>query len=186
MPFRYSSADDTLFYLSLVKGMIHNGWFFTNHGLGAPIGQQLFDFPQSADNLNLLLAKGLTALPRATRRSCSTSFTCSPIRSTRLAAFWVLRRLGASRGVAVVCAVLFALLPYHLWRDDSHLFLSAYYSLPLTAYLFIVVLSGRPLFSRRADAAGGRFRVPEPQHCRDGRVCASSSPPAACTTPCSA
>src|SRR6202011_5232051 len=72
-----------------------------------------------------------------------------------VAAFWAMRRLGAPRGVAAVCSVLFAMLPYHFWRGDSHLFLSAYYSLPLAAYLFISVLSGRPLFSRRASAGRG-------------------------------
>src|SRR5580704_4174670 len=50
VPFHYSSYSDVMFYVSLVKGIINHGWFFTNHSLGAPYGQQLYDFPQSADN----------------------------------------------------------------------------------------------------------------------------------------
>jgi phosphoglycerol transferase len=68
----------------------------------------------------------------------------------------VLRRLGVSPPTSIVCAVLFAVLPYHWFRSDSHLFLSSYWSLPFAAYLFIAVLDERALFARRA--ATGRAR----------------------------
>lgn len=66
-----------------------------------------------------------------------------------LTAFLVMRRLGISAGAALVCASLYALLPYHFLRGETHLFLSAYYSVPLAAYLILAVLSGEPLFARR-------------------------------------
>ena len=151
VPFRYSADDDTMFYLSMIKGIIDHGWLLTNHSLGAPFGQQLYDYPQSADNLNLLLVKGLGTVWSSA--AVINLFFLSTFALDAAAAYAVMRRLGVSAISAVVCAVLFALLPYHFFRGDSHLFLSAYYSIPLAAYLFIGVLTGRELFARRAPPA---------------------------------
>ncbi|HWE34023.1 MAG TPA: hypothetical protein VG410_11090 [Solirubrobacteraceae bacterium] len=148
VPFHYSSYSDVTFYVSLVKGIIDHGWFFTNHSLGAPFGQQLYDFPQSADNLNLLAIKVLGVFwgaPTVVNLFLLASF---PVDAA--VAYAVMRRLGVSAVPAVVSSVLFALLPYHFFRGDEHLFLSAYYALPVVAYLFISLLTGKSLFARRA------------------------------------
>ncbi len=127
----------------------------TNHNLGAPFGQQLYDYPQGADNLNLFTVK-LIGLVSPHPGVVINVFLFVTFVLDGAAACLVLRRLGVSPPVSIVCAVLFALLPYHFFRSDSHLFLSSYWSLPLTAYLFIAVLDDRPLFSRRPS--GGRVR----------------------------
>jgi phosphoglycerol transferase len=146
VPFRYSSGDDTMFYLSLVKGLLDHGSYLVNHSLGAPVGQQLYDFPQGADNLNLLLPS-LSAIWRSP--AAINGFFLLTFALDSACAYFVMRRLGVSRAAAVVCASLFAVLPYHLFRSDSHLFLSAYYALPLAAYLFMRITAGEPLFERR-------------------------------------
>ena len=70
-----------------------------------------------------------------------------------LAAYLVLRRLTLSRPVAIVCSILYTLLPYHFARGEVHLLLSAYYVVPLGAYLVLAVLGDRPLFGDwRVDA----------------------------------
>src|SRR5205814_2329317 len=74
-----------------------------------------------------------------------------------LAAYVVLRRLGASAAVAAVCAVLYAMLPYHFARRELHLFLSGYFAVPLGAYLILSTFSGTPLFTRRPHAARPRW-----------------------------
>jgi phosphoglycerol transferase len=155
VPFRYSEVDDTKFYLLLIKGILTHGWFLTNHNLGAPFGQQLYDYPQGADNLNLFTVK-LIGLVSPHPGVVINVFLFVTFVLDGAAACLVLRRLGVSPLVSIVCAVLFALLPYHFFRSDSHLFLSSYWSLPLTAYLFIAVLDDRPLFTRRPS--GGRVR----------------------------
>jgi hypothetical protein len=155
VPFRYSEVDDTKFYLLLIKGILAHGWFLTNHNLGAPFGQQLFDYPQGADNLNLFTVK-LIGLIAPHPGVVIDVFLFVTFVLDGAAACLVLRRLGVSPLVSIVCAVLFALLPYHFFRSDSHLFLSSYWSLPFTAYLFIAVLDDRPLFTRRPP--GGRVR----------------------------
>src|SRR5690349_516895 len=55
----FQIRGDGGFYLMLVKGVLDHGWIWTNASLGAPFGQQLYDFPQGADNLNLLIIKVL-------------------------------------------------------------------------------------------------------------------------------
>ncbi len=148
VPFHYSSYSDVTFYVSLVKGIIDHGWLFTNHSLGAPFGQQLYDFPQSADNLNLLAIKVLGFFWGAP--TVVNLFLLATFPVNAAVAYAVMRRLGACAVPAIVSSVLFALLPYHFFRGDEHLFLSAYYALPLAAYLFISLLTGTPLFARRA------------------------------------
>jgi len=155
VPFRYSEVDDTKFYLMLIKGILAHGWFLTNHNLGAPFHQQLYDYPQSADDLNLFMVK-LIGLVSPHPGVVINVFLFLTFVLDGAAACLVLRRLGVSPLTSIVCAVLFAVLPYHFFRSDSHLFLSSYWSLPLTAYLFIAVLDDRPLFTRRPS--GGRVR----------------------------
>jgi hypothetical protein len=155
VPFRYSEVDDTKFYLLLIKSILAHGWFLTNHNLGAPFGQQLYDFPQGADDLNLFMVK-LIGLVSPHPGVVINVFLFVTFVLDGAAACLVLRRLGVSPLVSIVCAVLFALLPYHFFRSDSHLFLSSYWSLPFMAYLFIAVLDDRPLFTRRLS--GGRVR----------------------------
>jgi phosphoglycerol transferase len=74
--------------------------------------------------------------------------------------FLVLRALGASRGVASVVALLYTYLPYHFARGVPHLFLSAYWVVPLAGYLLLRVASARPPFTdERDDGTGWRVRV---------------------------
>ncbi len=61
-----------------------------------------------------------------------------------------MRKLAVSRWPAAIGAVLFALLPYHFYRGESQLLLSAYYSVPLSAYLFLSMFLGEERFRRRA------------------------------------
>jgi hypothetical protein len=75
VPFRYAEVDDTKFYLMLIKGILAHGWFLTNHNLGAPFGQQLYDYPQGGDDLNLFMVK-LIGLVSPHPASSSTSSCC--------------------------------------------------------------------------------------------------------------
>jgi phosphoglycerol transferase len=152
VPLRYAAVDDAKFYLALVKGIIGHGWFQTNPSLGAPFGQQLYDFPQGADNLNFLLIK-LFALFSSNPAVVANLFYLSTYALCSFTSYLVLRELGASRPSSLVGAVLFAVLPYHFFRGESHLLLSAYYAVPLSAYLFFSLLGNRDLFERRR--AGG-------------------------------
>jgi len=156
LPLRYAPVDDGKFYLMLVKGIIDHGSYLSNHALGAPFGQQLADFPQGADNLNLLLIAGLGAFS-SNAALVENVFFLLTFALTAAAAHLVLRALGVRVAAAGVASLLFALLPYHFFRGESQLLLSAYYAVPLAAYLFLEVLAGRVLFSRRDGR--GRSRL---------------------------
>src|SRR5262249_54064521 len=136
---------DAIFYLTEVKGIIEHGTYLTNANLGAPFGQQLYDFPQGADNLNLLI---LGVLGFFTNDAALTinlfSLLTYPV--VALSALLVLRRLGLSRPAAFLCAVLFTMLPYHFFRNEGHVLLSAYWAVPLGAYLVLVLLDNGKLF----------------------------------------
>jgi phosphoglycerol transferase len=167
LPWSYAGGGDTKFYLLVIKGILDHGWFQSNPSLGTPFGLQLYDFPQGADNLNLLMVKTLGLFSSNPAWVLNVFFLLTfPL--TAVSAYLALRALGTSAGAAVVCATLFALLPYHFYRGESQVLLSAYYSVPLGALLFLRLWQEPGLFARRGGPAGtegrsdGSPRIPGP------------------------
>jgi hypothetical protein len=149
LPWSYAGEGDTKFYLLLIKGILDHGWFQSNPSLGAPFGLQLYDFPQGADNLNLLMVKAL-GLFSANPAWVLNVFFLLTFPLTALSGYLALRALGVSAGAAVLSAVIFALLPYHFYRGEAQVLLSAYYSVPLGALLFLRLWEEpAALFARR-------------------------------------
>jgi hypothetical protein len=61
VPFQYTG--DALFYLMAIKGVLEHGWWLENPDVGAPSGQELYDFPSFVGrSLHLLLIKLLGLL----------------------------------------------------------------------------------------------------------------------------
>jgi hypothetical protein len=163
LPWSYAGGGDTKFYLLVIKGILDHGWFQHNPSLGAPFGLQLYDFPQGADNLNLLMVKALGLFSSNPAWVLNVFFLLTfPL--TAVSACLALRALGASMGAAVVCATIFALLPYHFYRAESQVLLSAYYSVPLGALLFLRLWQGPGLFARRGRSEGGVGETGHPPH----------------------
>jgi hypothetical protein len=151
LPWSYAGGGDTKFYLLVIKGILDHGSFQHNPSLGAPFGLQLYDFPQGADNLNLLIVKALGLFSSNPAWVLNVFFLLTfPL--TAVSAYLALRALGASSGAAVVCATIFALLPYHFYRAESQVLLSAYYSIPLGALLFMRLWEPPGLFARRGHS----------------------------------
>jgi hypothetical protein len=146
VPFTYT-GDGTL-NLVFIKDVLENGWYFENSRLGAPNGLELYDYPViNGETLNLLFFR-ILGLGTDDPALVMNLFFLLTFPLTALTAFIVLRRLPVSRGIALVVALLFALLPYHFMRGEAHLFLAAYYAVPLGAYLAIAVFRGDELFGR--------------------------------------
>lgn len=153
LPWNYASEGDAKFYLLLVKSILTHGGYETNSSLGAPFGLRLYDFPQGGDNLNLLLIRGLGAFSQNPAWVLNVFFMLTfPL--TAGSAYAALRLLRVSVGAALVCGVIFALLPYHFYRGESQVLLSAYYGVPLGALLFLRVWGERGLFARRNTSEG--------------------------------
>lgn len=144
-------AGDAGFYHMLVKGIVDHGWHWTNPSLGAPFGQQLYDFPQGGDNLNLLIIKVLGTITGDAALTTNVFFLLSfPL--TALGAYTAFRWLRLSIPTAVLLSVLFAVLPVHFMGGEDRLLHNAAYAVPLACCLLIAVLRGDALFSRRRDA----------------------------------
>ena len=153
VPFSYS-GDGTL-NLTLIKTVMERGWFYENPRLGAPSGQELYDYPVlSGDGLHVVffwLAGLFTDDPSVVMNV----FFVLTFPVTAVVTYLVLRRLAVGPEVAVVIAVLYALTPYHFMRGEVHLFLAAYYVVPIGAYLALSVLDGRARIGLATAGAGG-------------------------------
>jgi phosphoglycerol transferase len=152
IPFAYGA--DATFNLMVVRNLLDGGWVNTNASLGAPFGQELYDFPLGTDNLNLLALKVLATVTRDPATAMNVFFLLT-FPAVAVAAVLVLRRLGLSRPASFAAAVLFAFVPFHFWRGETHLFLSSYVAVPIGAFLTLRTIEGELLFARRTE---GRLR----------------------------
>jgi phosphoglycerol transferase len=126
----------------LVKSVLEEAWYFENARLGAPFGLELYDYPVlNGDTLNVLLLSMFGFFGAGSAAAMNLLYLLSfPL--VGLTAFLALRLIGADRWPALVCAVLYALLPYHFIRGEGHLFLSTYYAVPVGAYLAWAIMVG--------------------------------------------
>jgi len=144
VPIQYAHSVDLIFDCMLAKDIVDTGWFLHNPRLGAPGEQDLRDFP---------MPELATALPMKVM-SWFTSSWGAIINLYFFAGFllatWcalaVFRHFGIARAPAVVAALLFAFAPYHFYRGENHLRLSAYYTIPLGGMLLLWILYDEPLF----------------------------------------
>ena len=146
----FSSDGDASYYLASIKGVLEHGWFWRNPDLGAPFGQANFDFAAPfGDVMHYVIVRILGVVLGDPVVVFNAFFLlCFPL--IAVTAFAVMRNLGAARAAALVAAVLFTFLPYHLLRNEAHLFLTSYYAIPLIVWLVVAVAEGRQLVSRAA------------------------------------
>jgi len=136
VPFYYSG--DAAFFATSTKGVMENGWYWQNPSLGAPDGQQIYDFP-GFDNAVVLVMLLLSV------------FTHNPFLVTNiyylltfplitLTSLYVLRQFNLSYVPALFCSLLYAFLPYHFMRNESSLNVAAYYVVPLATMVVLWVM----------------------------------------------
>jgi phosphoglycerol transferase len=146
IPFTY--FGDGNFYTAIVKGVVDHGWFLTNPDLGWPLGQTLHDFPMGGDNgaFALIALMGLFTSDAAVVVNL---FFLAGFALVGTTAYLVLRRLEISRPSSVVASTVFAILPYHVYRNEFHLTLGLYVAIPLVVLLLVRVAQNTPLLTRR-------------------------------------
>jgi len=151
VPWEYKR--DAHFNLMIAKAVLEQGWHLENARLGAPFGQELYDFPAVAGaTTHILIIKAVGIFTDNPATAVNVFFLLTfPL--TGLTTYAALRLLGLGRAISVACAVVFALAPYHFFRGEIHVFLAGYYSVPLSGWIALSVLGGRPLFERRLSAA---------------------------------
>lgn len=146
----FFDRNDALAVAAHFKTVSETGWYESQPLLGAPFGQQYHDFP-TADNLQFMAARVLSAVLGDWAAALNVWYVLGFVLVAVTATFFFLR-IGMSRILAVVLAVLFALAPYHFIRNENHLALSSYFTLPLAFWVVHLIATGRPLWLRRAGA----------------------------------
>lgn len=141
-----SYQKDALMSGVIIKTVIETGWFLQNTLLGAPGTYNLADFP-SADCANFFILKVLTLFSQHYGAILNGFyFLTFPI--TAVFSLFVFQRCGLNRAYAFSAALLFTFLPYHFLRGEYHLFLSAYYVVPLYVLLMLSVFQNKVLALR--------------------------------------
>jgi hypothetical protein len=162
VPFIYNATDkppsvyapDAPFYVMLIKSLIDHGSYLRNPSLGAPFSQQLYDYPHGNDNLQFAIQRAFGYVLRDASLTTNVYYLFTFV-AVSVAAWFVLRRLGVSRPVAAVIAILYSFLPYHFARGEAHLLLSGYYLIPIATLLILRVLSDHPPFIVDRDGGWG-------------------------------
>src|SRR5262245_41385069 len=142
VPFQYE--HDSFTNIMMIKTMVDCGWWMTNDHLGAPFRFEFHDYPMNP-NVHFLILKGLSLFTSDPAKLLNLYFLLTfPL--ITLAAYAALRATGASRPGAVVFSVLYAFLPFHFWRNVAHLFLAAYFMIPLLALMIAWLARGESVF----------------------------------------
>ncbi|MBO9577363.1 MAG: hypothetical protein J7480_01160 [Microbacteriaceae bacterium] len=145
IPFNYTG--DALAVAAHFKTTFETGWYESQPLLGAPFGQVYHDFPTS-DNANFLFASILGHLLGSWTLAMNVYFLIGfPLAG--LAASWFIRVAGASKATTLATAPLFAVLSYHFMRGEPHMFLAAYFVIPLSLVLVLRAARGERLWGWR-------------------------------------
>jgi phosphoglycerol transferase len=135
VPFSY--VGDSMFYSMLIKSICDNGWFLHNGFLGMPWGTDLHDFPLP-DIWHWFFIK-LAALLTSDHALILNLAFLATFPLAALAALWVFRQFQVAWPPAMLGSLLYAFLPYHFYRGEPHLFLGAYYTVPLMVLVLLWV-----------------------------------------------
>ncbi len=128
----------------VIKNFVEGGHFYVNRWLGAPGEQELYDFP--LPHWTHVMVWAFLRLFTHDYGVLLNLYFFLTFPLCAFSALYAFRRFGISTGLAVAGAALFAILPFHLMRRESHLFLSSLYTLPLAAMVIVWLAVGNPLF----------------------------------------
>ena len=142
------SGDSTFVGMQL-RDIADQGWYWNNPDLGYPFSQNGAMFPE-LNVIHVLLVKGLGLFAASPFTPGVVYFVlCFPLAA--LAMYALARSQGLSPWAGFVAGVLFANAPGHQERF-GHLWLAAYWVVPLGMWVVLEVLRGRSLLSARAGS----------------------------------
>jgi hypothetical protein len=133
IPFTY--WGDSLYYYSLTKTVIENGWVWRNSALGAPFGLENYDYP-GFNILDILIIKILSFISKNSVFVENLFFLLTfPL--TTLTSLIVFRQFKINYAYSFLGSILFAFIPCHFLRGVSHLDVSSYYIIPLMVMVLL-------------------------------------------------
>jgi hypothetical protein len=159
VPFGYGGGGvDAQLYQAPIKSLNDTGTHWVNPRMGAPGESNLYDhpMPEGLHFLTLWVFCRLTGdWAVAYNLFLLVHFPLGAVSGT-----WVLRRFGASVSGSVLGGVLFAYLPHHsVVMCSQHVFLGAYFPIPLALLVAVRLFEGQLSFLAR-DPHTRRLRMP--------------------------
>jgi phosphoglycerol transferase len=136
-------GGDSLLSAALAKEAMTGASVYELPQIGAPFGLKFYDFPM-AENLHLLFFRvcGLFAMRPLLAINL---FYLAGYVLISLTSLYLFRSLHLPLLPSISASLLVAFLPHHWMRGEYHLFLSAYYVVPLMVLVLIRVAQGVPL-----------------------------------------
>jgi len=138
-------AGDTMISVMVVKNMQTTGWYQGTPELGAPFGQDLTGYPFAVGDTWHLMALKVLSLFLSPAASVNVFYVLG-FGSIAAVAYGCFRFLSVSRPFACSLGAVYALLPYHFLRNEAHLFLGAYYAVPVACVLAVGLYNRRVSF----------------------------------------
>lgn len=147
------TRSDATLISSMVKTMEERGWYLHQPRLGAPFGQQFYDFPHGGESFQLFAMKLLTLITGDWGLAINLYFFAG-FGVLAAVTYLVLRHLRFGWVIAGIGALLYTFLPYHFIHFEMHLWRSTYYSAPLAALLLVWANAWRERFLVDPDQVG--------------------------------
>jgi phosphoglycerol transferase len=138
VPFDY--AGDALLQAAWAKTLLEQRWIHQNPALAAPFGQAYYDFALFEAS-NFLVQKALGWLGGGWAFAVNGYYLLT-YPAAAACAYVALAALGVSALPAGIASVAYALLPYHFYRGEMHLFLAGYHFVPLAALVALWIARG--------------------------------------------
>lgn len=136
----YTFQGDAVDKLTQIHVVAENGWLFDAPRLGYPFGYDRLDFPRF-DSLNYVILGPLSALTGESGLAMNLYYLAG-FYLIGFAALFAFRRLGLGTLPALLCALVYAFLPYHLYRGVAHLTNAAYFLVPLAVLVIAWLARG--------------------------------------------
>jgi len=154
-PFQYSqySGDDqqdATLEMMLIKNIHEAGWFNTNPKLNAPFEQRWAEWPMGGDLVAYTIKKGIVDATGDVPLTLNL-FWLLTFPLVALVAYPSLRALRASKGTALIGAVLYALAPYHFRNSTGHSNLAFYAGIPVIVVACVRLLGPPDAFPTWRD-----------------------------------
>jgi phosphoglycerol transferase len=154
------NANDAIAAQAFVKTVLEKGAYYHTDRAGTPFGMELRDYPlpESLTFSELRVLAWLFRTKDATR--VVNYFFLLTFFLTTLSALFVFLHFKIATPPALAASVLYAFMPYHFSRGVTHLFLTAYYLIPLTVMVVLWLYLGRlnAPWSRKPTGATADWR----------------------------
>lgn len=154
IPFTYEG--DGLSIAVLFKGFIDNDSMVINKFIGFPSYYSFLDTP-TADWLHILIARFITLLTSDYGLALNMFYLLTfPL--TTITSLAVLLKFRMNSFFSIVGSLLYTFIPYHFMRGENHLFLSAYYIVPIAIMLILEVFEDKELFYK-LDTKSNKYKL---------------------------